>query len=163
MATASPLAKQVPGKDWDKRRADHPEVIPELNAANLSRADFRRADLRRADLSQATFGWTLLCDVDLSVAKGLDTVEPFGPSTIIDTLYRSDGKITHILKMGEGVVYTKYFGNWLWTFHNTKEARYEFWRLNLANSQQPRRVVCLRQRAVPRAETENYDYGNSGC
>jgi hypothetical protein len=46
----------------------------------------------------------MLGDIDLSVAKGLDTVKHKAPSTIgIDTLYRSGGKIPHVFLRGAGV------------------------------------------------------------
>jgi hypothetical protein len=43
-------------------------------------------------------------DVDLSVVKGLETVEHMGPSTIgIDTIYRSGGNIPEAFLKGAGV------------------------------------------------------------
>jgi uncharacterized protein YjbI with pentapeptide repeats len=91
----------------------------DLNAADLSGSDLARADLsegelrfanfcganlREANLSGvniyatnfdgAQFGRTTLADVNLSVAKGLETVEHRAPSSIgIDTIYESHGQI----------------------------------------------------------------------
>jgi uncharacterized protein YjbI with pentapeptide repeats len=53
----------VQGKDRNKWRVDHPDVIPDL-----SDADLRRADLRGADLSRANFGRADLHGADLSRA-----------------------------------------------------------------------------------------------
>jgi len=104
-------------KRVDLRRAD-------LKRANLSEAYLRRADLSKADLRWADFGWanlisleifetnfdgtifygTVLSDIDLSEAKGLETVKHEGPSTIgIDTIYRSKGKIPESFLRGVGV------------------------------------------------------------
>lgn len=75
-----------------------------LTAVDLRGADLRKANLFGADLRGAVFGGTVLADVDLSVAKGLDAVMHIGPSTIgIDTVYRSEGKIPHIFLRGAGV------------------------------------------------------------
>jgi hypothetical protein len=49
-------------------------------------------------------GWTILADVDLSTAKGLETVRHDGPSTIgVDTIYRSQGKIPEVFLRGAGL------------------------------------------------------------
>ena len=63
-----------------------------------------RAGLRETDLNGATFGRTLLADVDLSTAKGLETVRHKAPSTIgVDTIYRSQGKIPEVFLRGAGL------------------------------------------------------------
>ncbi len=47
---------------------------------------------------------TILGNVDLSEAKGLETVVHAGPSTIgIDSIFRSKGKIPEIFLRGAGV------------------------------------------------------------
>ncbi len=75
-----------------------------LNEASLSDADLRRANLSETDFGEATFGGTVFAHVDLSVAKGLETVEHGGPSYIgIDTIYRSRGKIPDVFLRGCGV------------------------------------------------------------
>ena len=80
-----------------------------LTAANLYMADLRAADLSAAHLDHADF--TLVCtngtrfgDNDLSMVKGLETVEHLGPSTIgIDTIYKSKGNIPEAFLRGAGV------------------------------------------------------------
>jgi hypothetical protein len=95
-----------------------------LRGANLSQASLTRADLTQADLvgadlagailtetilkntnlSEAVSELTLFVDVDLSTVKGLDTIKHRRPSYIsIDTLYRSQGKITETFLRGCGV------------------------------------------------------------
>ncbi len=90
-----------------------------LHRANFSRADLIRANLRYANLeqvhlsrarlentifSQARMGRTVIGEVDLTTAIGLDTVEHSGPSTIgIDTLYLSKGNIPDVFLRGAGV------------------------------------------------------------
>jgi Pentapeptide repeats (8 copies) len=95
-----------------------------LNWANLRSAHLRRAQLRGADLTRAHL-WsthftsvnleaanfansmmhgTIFADVDLSQAKGLETVEHSGPSTIgFDTIELSHGKIPDVFLRGAGV------------------------------------------------------------
>jgi uncharacterized protein YjbI with pentapeptide repeats len=85
-----------------------------LNKGNLSGTDLSRSVLKEADLSGANLtgidftlaevGGTIFADVDLSSAKGLETVWHAGPSTIgIDTIYRSRGKIPEVFLRGCGV------------------------------------------------------------
>ena len=75
-----------------------------LSGANLSYANLSRAVLSHASLSHAGVGFTTFGNVDLSVAKGLDTVRHDGPSTIgIDTIYRSQGNIPEVFLKGAGV------------------------------------------------------------
>jgi hypothetical protein len=104
---------------WNKWRGENFGVRPDLRGADLSganlratdlsgadlfRADLTGADLSGADLSQATIAWTVLGDCDLSVAKGLDSVQHKGPSTIgVDTLYKSGGNIHESFLRGCGV------------------------------------------------------------
>jgi hypothetical protein len=75
-----------------------------LRGATLLSADLSRANLSGADLSEATVGWTLFTEIDLSAAKGLETLQHTGPSTIgIDTIYKSGGKIPDGFLRGAGV------------------------------------------------------------
>jgi len=75
-----------------------------LSGAKLLLANLAGADLRGADLTGAAAGFTILADIDLSVVKGLETVNHVGPSSIgIDTIYRSRGKIPEIFLRGCGV------------------------------------------------------------
>jgi hypothetical protein len=64
-------------------------------------ADLSGADLRGADFTAARTYATNFADVDLSVAKGLETIRHEGPSTIgIDTIYKSRGKIPEAFLRG---------------------------------------------------------------
>lgn len=94
------------------READLASV--RMREADLSHADLRDADLRSSDLSRANLHganlqgacllWTTFADVDLSQAKGLETIEHMGPSSIgIDTIYRSKGQIPEVFLRGAGV------------------------------------------------------------
>ncbi len=90
-----------------------------LEEANLTRADLRRANLSEADLSRANFsearlegtnfasakfGYTLLANINLGEALGLDWAEHRGPSTIgLDTFFASMGKIPDIFLRGAGI------------------------------------------------------------
>jgi TIR domain/Pentapeptide repeats (8 copies) len=81
----------------------------DLSAANLRWADLawtdlRRANLAEADLSYATCWNTSFAEVDLSSAKGLETVRHRGPSSIdTHTLIASKGKIPETFLRGCGV------------------------------------------------------------
>ena len=75
-----------------------------LSGADLQEANFSNADLSGTDFSQAKAFGTIFADLDLSVAKGLETIEHRGPSTIgIDTIYKSRGKIPEAFLRGCGV------------------------------------------------------------
>ncbi|MFI5399205.1 MAG: toll/interleukin-1 receptor domain-containing protein [Candidatus Binatia bacterium] len=64
----------------------------DLRGADLSWADLRGATLDDADLSNACCAGTGFGGLDLSTARGLETVRHFGPSHIgTDTLFRSIG------------------------------------------------------------------------
>jgi uncharacterized protein YjbI with pentapeptide repeats len=90
-----------------------------LNYANLSGAILRDANLigaslqssnligtylSGADFNGANVGGTVFANSDLSTAKGLDSVNHTGPSTIgVDTLFKSDGKIPNVFLRGTGI------------------------------------------------------------
>lgn len=75
-----------------------------LHGANLSAANMYNANLFGADLKNARIGWTVFAGIDLSSARGLDTVVHDGPSTIdIDTLHLSGGNIPEAFLRGCGV------------------------------------------------------------
>ncbi len=75
-----------------------------LRKANLSRANLSRADLDSAHLNAARIGYTSLCNLDLSKAHGLETVEHRGPSSIdVNTLQRSRGLIADVFLRGCGL------------------------------------------------------------
>ena len=75
-----------------------------LTGANLIGAKLTGAKLTGADFNGVHFFFTSWGDVDLSVAKGLDSASHGGPSTIgIDTIYKSKGKIPEVFLRGCGV------------------------------------------------------------
>jgi len=79
-------------------------IEADLSEVHLSGAALIGADLSGANVERATVGWNVYSDVDLSVVKGLDTVEHVGPSTVgIDTIYKSKGKIPEVFLRGCGV------------------------------------------------------------
>src|SRR5260221_1839020 len=53
-------------QDWNRWRAKHPEVQPDLSEANLGNADLSNANLSRADLSRATLVGTNLAEAILT-------------------------------------------------------------------------------------------------
>lgn len=83
--------------------------------SNISGADFSYAQLMGTDLcgvedpaganfDHSVMGWTILGDINLSGAKGLETVIHEGPSVIgIDTIYQSRGHIPKVFLLGAGV------------------------------------------------------------
>jgi uncharacterized protein YjbI with pentapeptide repeats len=74
-----------------------------LSQANLSQANLNWGKLVEANFSKAVLGLTSLGDIDLSMVKGLDSVEHRGPSTIgMDTLSRSRGQIPDVFLQGCG-------------------------------------------------------------
>ena len=101
----------------------------DLTGADLSGADFSGAALVRSNLTdavckdsdffqtqfwsvvlsgtklaQASLGYTVFQDCDLSGAQGLDQVRHDAPSTVgLDTLYRSGGKIAESFLAGVGI------------------------------------------------------------
>jgi len=75
-----------------------------LFEADLTEAEFCLTKLGGADFTDARFGFALVANVDLSEAKGLQTLFHDGPSSVgIDTIYRSRGKIPEIFLQGCGV------------------------------------------------------------
>lgn len=75
-----------------------------LRHADLSHVELRNATLNDVDFTGARLVGTVFSNVDLSVAKGLETIHHTGPSSIgIDTIYRSKGKIPEVFLRGAGV------------------------------------------------------------
>ena len=80
-----------------------------LSGTNLSQADLRGANVRKAkardtEFGQSHFGATVLAAIDLSGAKGLESVQHAGPSTIgLDAFFESKGKIPDVFLRGAGV------------------------------------------------------------
>src|SRR5947208_16426853 len=63
-----------------------------LRGANLRGAHFEAAILDRADLTDSNMAYTVVADLDLSVAKGLEAIKHEHPSTVgIDTIYQTKG------------------------------------------------------------------------
>lgn len=109
-------------EETDLRDADI--LAGNFSGANLKGANFTGADLRRANFNQAflvgvnlnstplaeanftdsVMGGTALIGVDLSSARGLETVQHRSPSSIsIDTVYHSKGKIPEQFLRGAGI------------------------------------------------------------
>jgi hypothetical protein len=83
-------------------RADLTEA--DFTAAHLGAADLTRADLTSADFHEAFVGFTVWGNLDLSVARRIETAQHRSPSTMgIDTLYRSQGNIPEVFLRGAGV------------------------------------------------------------
>lgn len=90
-----------------------------LTQAECYMTDFSKADLSEADLSGAVLwaallsgakllktkmGETIFANIDLSVAKGVETIAHTFPSTIgIDTIHQSRGDIPKVFLRGAGV------------------------------------------------------------
>jgi TIR domain/Pentapeptide repeats (8 copies) len=75
-----------------------------LSATILNRTVFYASNLSNVDLSGANLSNVVFGYVDLSTAKGLETVSHLAPSTIgIDTIYRSQGTIPEAFLKGAGV------------------------------------------------------------
>jgi hypothetical protein len=75
-----------------------------LTKANLRVANFNTAGLYQTDFSNSLMGWTVFCNVDLSHAKGLESVLHTGPSSIgIDAIYESKGNIPELFLQGAGI------------------------------------------------------------
>lgn len=76
----------------------------DLEGAELYKANFSRADFNDTNFSDSMMFCTQLGTVDLSSARGLETVRHKGPSMIgIDTIYLSKGNIPEKFLHGAGV------------------------------------------------------------
>jgi hypothetical protein len=83
------------GTDFSDAKLTHTALYgPTLHQAILNNTDFMKA----------TLSFTSFADVDLSSARGLETVRHHGPSTIgIDTIYASKGRIPREFLIGAGL------------------------------------------------------------
>jgi hypothetical protein len=76
----------------------------DLRDSILCGANLRAAEVDGADFSRAVLGWNVFGEVDLSVAKGLETAHHIGPSSIaMNTLLRSKGNIPPAFLRGCGL------------------------------------------------------------
>jgi hypothetical protein len=68
-----------------------------FKGANLREVNFGGANVDEADFTNSLMDNTLIANLDLRSAKGLETVRHFGPSSVgIDTIYKSQGRIPEI-------------------------------------------------------------------
>jgi hypothetical protein len=76
----------------------------DLRGVNLIDTNLTGADLTGADLTEAQAFGTIFAKIDLSMVKGIETIEHGGPSSVgIDTIYLSKGKIPAQFLRGAGV------------------------------------------------------------
>ncbi len=76
----------------------------DLGTADLFRANFANSDIGNANFQNALLGYTILAGIDLSTARGLETVRHVAPSSIgVDTLFKSSGNIPEAFLRGCGV------------------------------------------------------------
>ncbi len=81
----------------------------DLLGTNLSGADlggtlFRGTNLQGTSFRQAKIGYTVWSDVNLGLARGLETARHFGPSTVgTDTLLRSQGQLPELFLQEAGL------------------------------------------------------------
>jgi len=76
----------------------------DLSLTQLGLVNFRGAKLDGVNFSGARINGTSFTDVNLSEARGLETVRHDGPSHVsIDTVYQSQGKIPEVFLRGCGV------------------------------------------------------------
>ena len=75
-----------------------------LIGSNLIGVNLSMANLSGADFTRARALATIFALVDLSAAKGLESIQHIGPSTVgIDTIYKSRGNIPEVFLRGCGV------------------------------------------------------------
>lgn len=95
----------------------------DLSDAKLTAANLTLAKLWGADLSEAIASNTMFADVDLSQAKGVETVQHVAPSKItISTIYLSRGKIPFEFLRGAGVP-----DNFIEYMHSLTGTAFEFY------------------------------------
>jgi uncharacterized protein YjbI with pentapeptide repeats len=100
LSSAYLLGAECWGADFN--RADLSSA--DLGWAGLQRANMGGASLERTNFAESRLGATVLVDVDLSRAVGLERIHHSAPSMIgIDTIYKSRGKIPEVFLRGCGV------------------------------------------------------------
>ena len=76
----------------------------DLSQSALKHAIFDQTTFDETDFNQTSCAYNVFSNVDLSTAKGLETVHHAAPSTIgIDTLFKSKGNIPDVFLRGCGV------------------------------------------------------------
>ena len=105
LRAATLIAANLSGVDLYEADLDRANLVgTNLNKANLHTTNLSEVDLTGADLTGSIIGYTTFGNVDLSQAKGLETVEHRAPSYIdIQTIYRSGGNIPEVFLRGAGV------------------------------------------------------------
>lgn len=77
----------------------------DVGNSKLHRTVFYKTDVGDAAFGEAQMSWTTLANLDLSGAKGLESVIHKGPSSIgIDTVYMSSGRVPDAFLRGAGVL-----------------------------------------------------------
>jgi uncharacterized protein YjbI with pentapeptide repeats len=72
-----------------------------FNEATLTRTKFSGTTIRNADFAHATCEWTIFDGVDLSLARGLGSIEHRAPSQVsLSTLFRSGGRMANAFLAG---------------------------------------------------------------
>jgi hypothetical protein len=76
----------------------------DLSTANLSWAVFNGAILNGANFNEVKLQYASIADVDLSMVKGLESLDHSGPSSIgVDTIFKSRGDIPEVFLRGCGL------------------------------------------------------------
>ena len=104
LISATLLDADVSGANLYLADLRYANSLGRTSTLRFSRSKSHQRDLSGAEFSGARYREWRFGDVDLSAAKGLDTVQHEGPSKIgIDTIYRSKGKIPDVFLRGCGV------------------------------------------------------------
>lgn len=74
---------------WNKWREDHPDIVPDLNIADLWKADLQAVDLSKADLSGANLSGANLTNANLNEAN-LTAVDLTGALLLHTNLIRAN-------------------------------------------------------------------------
>ena len=103
-------AADLSDANLSKADLSHADLLgTNLSGADLSGADlggtlFRGTNLQGTSFRQAKIGYTVWSDVNLGLARGLETARHFGPSTVgTDTLLRSQGQLPELFLQEAGL------------------------------------------------------------